>query len=91
VQGLSVDTLAFTPDGRDSCQSRTIPKRAIADLETAVALQPHYRKAYTELARLYAADGQREKAVAASAKERAEVHRDEDENERMLQQVRALP
>jgi len=66
-------------------------RKAIADLETAVSLQPHYRKAYAELARLYAADGQREKAVAALAKERAEVHRDEDENERMLQQVRPLP
>ena len=66
-------------------------KKAIADLETAVALQPHYRKAYTELARLYAVDGQREKAAAALGKEKAEVHRDEDENARLLQEVGALP
>jgi len=65
--------------------------KAIADLETAVSLQPHYRKAYAELARLYAADGQREKAVATLAKEGAEVHREEDENARLLQGVGALP
>jgi tetratricopeptide (TPR) repeat protein len=66
-------------------------RKAIADLETAVSLQPHYRKAYAELARLYAADGQREKAVATLAKERAEVHREEDENARLLQEAGALP
>jgi tetratricopeptide (TPR) repeat protein len=66
-------------------------QKAIADLETAVALQPHYRKAYSELARLYVVDGQREKAATALAKERAEVHRDEDENARLLQEVGALP
>jgi tetratricopeptide (TPR) repeat protein len=66
-------------------------QKAIADLETAVALQPHYRKAYAELARLYAVDGQRDRAMAALARERAEVRRDEDENERMLQQVQTPP
>jgi tetratricopeptide (TPR) repeat protein len=66
-------------------------QKAIADLETAVSLQPHYRKAYAELARLYAADGQREKAVATLAKEKAEVHREEDENARLLQGAGALP
>jgi Flp pilus assembly protein TadD len=66
-------------------------QKAIADLETAVALQPHYRKAYTELARLYAVDGQREKAAAALAKEKTLVHRDEDENARLLQEVGTLP
>jgi tetratricopeptide (TPR) repeat protein len=66
-------------------------QKAIADLETAVALQPHYRKAYSELARLYTVVGRREKAAMTLEKERAEVHRDEDENARLLQQVGLLP
>jgi tetratricopeptide (TPR) repeat protein len=63
-------------------------REAIEDLETAVALRPHYREAYAELARLYYADGQSEKAKAALAKQSAELRNEENEDRRMLQQMR---
>jgi len=42
---------------------------AVADLETALALQPSLNEAYSELAHLYSAAGQKEKAAALLAKQ----------------------
>jgi tetratricopeptide (TPR) repeat protein len=45
-------------------------REAVADLETVVALQPNYRGAYSELAPLYLADGDTQKAAWALAKQK---------------------
>jgi predicted Zn-dependent protease len=63
------------------------PQKAIAELETAVALQPHYREAYAQLARLYTEVGQPEKAKAALANHAAELQTEEVENQRMVEQI----
>jgi Flp pilus assembly protein TadD len=42
---------------------------AVADLETALALQPSLNEAYSELAQHYSAAGQEEKAAALLAKQ----------------------
>lgn len=64
------------------------PRSAIADLETAVALEPDYADAFYELAQLYHATGQSEKAAAALARNQAlkaqRLHRD---RQRLLQQI----
>jgi len=60
-------------------------------LETAVALEPHFKEAYAKLAQLYAAEGQSRKAAEASAKDAAEFQSDLSDDDRMMQQLRRLP
>jgi len=45
-------------------------REAIVDLETVLALQPTYRGAYSELAQLYTAEGDAQRAAWALAKEK---------------------
>jgi len=64
------------------------PRQAIADLETAVAIEPDYANAFYELARLYRATGQDGKAKAALARNQAlkSQHLNQDQ-QRLLKQL----
>jgi len=53
-----------------SLQARGEKDKAIADLNTVIALQPAYTEAYTELARLYTETGQPSRAEQALAQQK---------------------
>lgn len=60
------------------------PRKGIADLETATALQPGFAPAYSELARLYSTIGQRTKsALALAAQKKIEQSTNTDDRSRL--------
>ena len=53
-----------------SLQARGEKEKAIADLNTVIALQPGYAEAYTELARIYSETGQASRAAEVLAQQK---------------------